>query len=484
MTKVAILIDGAYLLKRLPSLYPAYRPKDPETTKAEAAANAIKELTFKHLEHQNKTIRVSKSMSLLYRVFYYDAEPYGNSEHRPITGKVIHYRKTAEAKFRSELFNQLRRKPNTAVRLGKVRRERGWVLKEAPHKELLSRKITVDDLTDDYFSLVLKQKASEINALEDRWEGIVELLGSENLPEFLRVFWNSRNKLARKVDLFKTMRSAIRDRASAFQLVHDMDKHARVYADLRSPEVDSWTAGERAGLLRLQMFNVRQPLALLLAAFERFGERDRAGFEQFLRAIVVISFRYNVICGHKSNDQEVVYNRIACQLSSTEACSVRDAIAGLRSVYPGDAEFKAAFADKVLRTTSARNYKVVHFILFQLEAHLSERDFESASVKYSIEHVLPKNPGDNGYDFNEQQREAFTYRLGNMTLLTTTDNRKLANAGYAEKRSVYKKSGFATTRRLAENFDVWTVEQVRAHQSWMAKQATAIWRISQFHDAE
>ena len=162
MTKVAILIDGAYLLKRLPFLYPAYRPEDPEVAKAKAAADAIKQLTFKHLEHQNKTVQASKPMSLLYRVFYYDAEPYEKKEHRPITRKVIHYKETAEAKFRSELFNQLRRKPNTAVRLGKVRRERGWVLKEAPQKALLSGKITVDDLTDDHFKFVLKQKAVDM----------------------------------------------------------------------------------------------------------------------------------------------------------------------------------------------------------------------------------------------------------------------------------------------------------------------------------
>ena len=57
------------------------------------------------------------------------------------------------------------------------------------------------------------------------------------------------------------MRSAISDRASVFQLIRDMDRHARVYSALRSPEDDSWTAEERESLAQLQMFNVRQPLA-------------------------------------------------------------------------------------------------------------------------------------------------------------------------------------------------------------------------------
>ena len=333
---------------------------------------------------------------------------------------------------------------------------------------------------DYLFSVVSRDNAheSDINNLEDRWEGVVGLLGSESFPEFLRVFWNSRNRLVRKVDLFKTMRSAISDRASVFQLIRDMDRHARVYSALRSPEDDSWTAEERESLAQLQMFNVRQPLALLLAAFEQFEERDRAGFGRFLQAIAVVSFRYNVICGRQSNEQEVVYNQIARELAAGEIVSAKAAIARLRPVYPEDAEFRAAFADKALRTTSSRNNKVVRFILFQIEAQLSGQHFEFESAKHGIEHVLPENPRDDWHQFDDQQREASTYCLGNMTLLRTADNRDLGTSGYAEKRLVYQKSDFAITRKLAEDFDTWTVEKIRSHQTWMARQATGIWRVS------
>ena len=342
-------------------------------------------------------------------------------------------------------------------------------------------RLSATDLLKNYlFSVVSRDNAheSEINNLESRWEGVVGLLGSEGFPEFLRVFWNSRNRLVRKADLFKTMRSTIGDRAKVFQLIRDMDRYARVYAALRRPEDDSWTAEERNSLAQLQMFNVRQPLALLLAAFEQFAERDRAGFGRFLQAIAVVSFRYNVICGRQSNEQEIVYNQIARELAAGEIVSVRAAIAKLRSVYPEDAEFKAAFADKALRTTSARNNKVVRFILFRLEAQASEQRFEFESAKYSIEHVLPENPSDDWHQFDDQQREDSTYRLGNMTLLTTADNRDLGNSGYAEKRLVYQQSDFAITRKLAEDFDAWTVEKISSHQVWLAKQATGIWRVS------
>ena len=342
-------------------------------------------------------------------------------------------------------------------------------------------RLSATDLLKNYlFSVVSRDGAhdTELRALEDRWEGIVGLLGSESFPEFLRVFWNSRHRLVRKADLFKTIRNATRQKAEAFSLIRDLDRQARIYAALRTPGDDFWTSGERDSLTQLQMFNVRQPLSVLLAAFDRFAPEDRAGFGRFLRAIAVVSFRYNVICGRKSNEQEAVYNRIARDIWQGRIARVAAAIDALRPVYPGDAEFRAAFAEKALRTPSSRNRKLTRFILVELEERLSGRrpDFESA--RYGIEHVLPEHPGDGWEQFDDRQREAWTYRLGNMTLLEPARNRDLGNLGFDRKRPVLLESGFSVTSRLAKDFDTWTERTIRSRQTWMARQAAGIWKIS------
>ena len=341
-------------------------------------------------------------------------------------------------------------------------------------------RLSATDLLKNYlFSVVSRSGAHEtdIRSLESRWEEIVGLLGSEGFPEFLRVFWNSRNRLVRKADLFKTIRSRISGRAEAFALIRDMDRNARMYAALRSPEDVSWSKEERDSLSQLQMFNVRQPLALLLAAFERMWDDDRPGFGRLLRAIAVLSFRYNVICGRQSNEQEREYNRVACALSARQLGGAAETIRELRRVYPEDDEFRAAFADKELRTTSSGNKKVARFLLFRLERQLSDKDFDFESSKYDVEHVLPEHPADDWDQFDDQQRESFTYRLGNLTLLSANRNRDMGNAGFAAKRPVYRVSQFTTTRRLAEEYDTWTVEKIRSRQTWMAKQATGVWRV-------
>ena len=260
--------------------------------------------------------------------------------------------------------------------------------------------------------------------------------------------------------------------------MRDLDRQARVYAALRNPDDSSWIAGERACLSQLQMFNVRQPLALLLAAFDRFSEEDRTGFARLLRAIAVVSLRYNVICGRQSNEQESVYNQIAVAISAQRITNPGAAIEQLRPVYPEDPEFRAAFADKTLRTTSSRNKKVARFVLFQLEQHASGSSFDLESARYDMEHVLPEHPGDEWPQFDDQQREACTYRLGNLTLLAAARNRDAGNTGYTTKQPEYLESEFAITRKLAEDYATWNPEKIRARQVWMARQATSIWRVA------
>ena len=344
-------------------------------------------------------------------------------------------------------------------------------------------RLSTTDLLKNYlFSVVSLDKPHEqdIKALEDRCDSIVDLLGSERFPEFLRTFWNSRNRLVRKADLFKVIRNATQDRPAAFTLIRQMDRSAQVYVALRRPEQGvGWRPEERKSLEQLKLFNVRQPLSLLLAVLERFGEQDRHGFQKFLRAITILSFRYNVICGRQSKDQEGIYNQIAQEISSSAIENVNEALIKLRPIYPEDREFQAAFEEKVLRTTSYRNNKVMRFILFQLEEHLSGNAFEIESSQYTIEHILPQNSSDDNWcQFSEQQQEALIYRLGNMTILEATYNRELGRSGYDKKRLIYGKSDFTITRNLADQYDQWTMEKIRANQRWMAKQATAIWRVN------
>ena len=281
-------------------------------------------------------------------------------------------------------------------------------------------RLSATDLLKNYlFSVIASGNTheTELKALEEKWERIVDELGSESFPDFLRVYWNSCHKLVRKADLFKTIRRHVTTKEQSFALLRELDRSASIYAALRNPHESIWKPEERRSLEQLLMFNVRQPMPMLMAAHRQFAETQRQIFTQLLQAIAVISFRYNVICNLQTQDQEQVYNNVAYKIDCGVLTNLRSIFDELQSVYPDDAVFKAAFTDKELKTTNSRNKKVVRYILFQLEKQVSGQEFDFESAAYNLEHILPENPSEAWSHIDEQNQDKFVYRLGNMTPL-------------------------------------------------------------------
>ncbi len=157
--KTAILIDGGYFLKRLPAVRPDIDAEDPQSVAA-----GLQQLVKSHLEHLNRTYKAPDPFALLYRTFYYDAWPYDQKAHKPISRKAIDFAKTSQAQFRTGLFDALYNSRSFAVRLGETRKGIGefWVLRPSLQKDLLAGRKTVQDLTDDDFTASFRQKGVDM----------------------------------------------------------------------------------------------------------------------------------------------------------------------------------------------------------------------------------------------------------------------------------------------------------------------------------
>jgi hypothetical protein len=315
----------------------------------------------------------------------------------------------------------------------------------------------------------------EIQTLEERWETIVGKLGSESVPDFLRVFWNSQNPLTRHSDLFKTIRASVRDKADVFALLRNMDRDADIYAALGDANDAVWSKDQRIHIAELIMFNIRQPYPLLLAARRTLNDSE---FTRILRACSIVSFRYNVIGNMGTGEQERVYNAVARNIASRQFSNIADIIHALRSIYPTDKQFRDAFSEKRI-PKSARNHKIMRYILLAIERRIVDREFDYVSDNYTLEHILPEHPNENFPAFTDDQADQYVYRIGNMTLMKATANQSIGNESYEEKKSVFKQSDFEITKQVAVDHHEWTPERVGIRQTWFAKQATAIWRLAE-----
>jgi uncharacterized LabA/DUF88 family protein len=148
--KVAVLIDGSFFIKRyrlLHKLEPGFSKYDYHAT-----AQALYAACMTHVGSGN----------LLYRVLYYDCYPFEKSVTNPISGLRIDFSKTDEAKFRTGLFEQLKRMRKVALRLGHIKDHKTWEFQPRVSKELLAKRTTVSQITEKDVVYSMTQKGVDI----------------------------------------------------------------------------------------------------------------------------------------------------------------------------------------------------------------------------------------------------------------------------------------------------------------------------------
>lgn len=345
-------------------------------------------------------------------------------------------------------------------------------------------RLSPTDLLKNYlFSVVAGEGThqSDMEALERRWQDMVDQLADESFPDFLRTHWNSRESLVRESELFKVIREKTRNREAVFKLIEQMREDVATYAALADPNQPLWDHQQKPYVQEMKMFGVRQTWPMLLAAYRQLvgAQADPAAFANVLRACSIIALRYNVIGGLATHEQERTYNKVAVAITQRSITNEPDIIRALSPIYISDDQFQAAFSEKSLKTTNTRNAQIAKYILFALEKQLTGSQFDASGAQYNLEHILPQNPTEGWEQFSAAGYDDFAYRLGNFTLLSTSDNRSAANKPFDVKRAIYQASEFQITRRVAEENETWTPERITARQQWMARQASGIWRLSQ-----
>ena len=169
--RVAILVDGGFYLKRLPKLVSAEDCSDPGRV-VEHLQQACKNHVENLYRRNNR-----EWIGHVYRIFFYDAEPYSGRGHHPLENIQIDFSSSPLAEFRRALFDKLRRQRKVALRLGKVTREGDWspptdkVRKILKTRDLLEN-IDLDNANDQGDIVIPANQVEEAKRLKARWLGI------------------------------------------------------------------------------------------------------------------------------------------------------------------------------------------------------------------------------------------------------------------------------------------------------------------------
>lgn len=150
MENVAILVDGAFFIKRALHIFGRLDPKD--------LANKLCQYTQYHLTDDKKGERYR-----LYRIFFYDCPPLQNKIFHPYLQKQIDMAKSKRSIWRLQLHEELKKKRKMALRLGQIDDTNvSWQVNYNKIKKLCSSKIQWEALEENDFSMDVKQKGVDM----------------------------------------------------------------------------------------------------------------------------------------------------------------------------------------------------------------------------------------------------------------------------------------------------------------------------------
>lgn len=142
--QVAILVDGAFLEKQFKAVVNNF-PLPQEVLK-------ICHLAMKDTEFTNDQ---------LFRIYYYDCEPFSGTTVHPITGQQIDFSATPVFVRKSAFLRDLKLMPRVAFRSGSLSWS-GWNIPPSKIKSLIARIQQGQNLTDKDVVPNLRQKKVDI----------------------------------------------------------------------------------------------------------------------------------------------------------------------------------------------------------------------------------------------------------------------------------------------------------------------------------
>jgi hypothetical protein len=336
-------------------------------------------------------------------------------------------------------------------------------------KNYLFQEATDDRIQD------AQQKWSKMNT-------ILETLDIEDIVmTYLRHLVIALYGPTREKEIFEKIRTKVQGRPQAIVFLEQLADYADSYAAILNPTHAKWNSYPpqiSEAISNLRELRVQQIRPLMLAAAKYFEPAEAlTAFRSFLNWTV----RFLVSGGMRGGQLEDAYGERALDVSMGKIKSTKGLLDSLKSVIPSDAEFESAFASaRVSQHGLARYYlrSLERCIRGEAQPELvPQQDTEQVN----LEHIIPQEPSDNWKHIDSETADAYTKRIGNMTLLRARTNAEFGNAPFKTKRVEYEKCPFVITRLICDltrEDSLWGPNEINERQRRLATYAVKTWPLN------
>lgn len=283
------------------------------------------------------------------------------------------------------------------------------------------------------------------------WGNIIELVGEDEVVDFLRYYWIAFHGNVRQRELYKVFENHLRtvSPSKALDLVRDLRDSARAYNQIANPSDNKpiWKQGVNEVLRRLVIYKARSCRPILLACAKHRPE----DMLKVVRACEVLTVRYSIVSNLSSSELDRSYAQAARELKSTSKRNVLEILETHLTRYAlSNEEFERNFTGVCVTSVS----ETWRQILIQLNEALSTGETDVKDAKnVHVEHVFPQKPSAEALRearLSKEAGESLVCKLGNLTLLSGELNRKASNRPFSMKKASYKVSEITLNKEIAD----------------------------------
>lgn len=345
--------------------------------------------------------------------------------------------------------------------------------------------LSLADLVKNHVSKHLKVKSASVDQPKIKWEKLLETLeGSSaglDVDTFIHHFWLSRYDYLAAKRLFKVLKRRV-GKSDAKGFLDALVADASLYRAIHEKGFWKWSKQDRriiAALEALQLFRVEQQTPCVLSLMRCFKEKKlkRGHFETAAVAIEKFHFLFTAVTSQRSSggisEMYASLGRRLFEARNTQAAVgvVNELKSKLRERVPGLDEVKALFPSIIFTDSQTKQRNLVRYILagFQTNSVASVTiDFDGMT----IEHLVPQSQLGSGA-FTEE----IIGQVGNLILVPSKLNEKLANKSFKEKTKILRRAGVAIPDEFA-GLNVLSATDVQKRTANLSELAfKQVWKI-------
>ncbi len=343
--------------------------------------------------------------------------------------------------------------------------------------------MTIGDLVrNEIFAKVARQDLASIEAIDaEAWQPFAArfTVGDKNLfDDYFFPFGLIEDPNLKKSEVYSALRESWRTVSDPRALIQKLRAYQDAFLDLATGE-NRQDLGDSPRYMVTRLHRARTPAVMypflmqLTKAMSQEEVPETKGVEvmQLLESFVV----RRAVCGIEPTGLHAVFKRLWRDCEGTiDAQVVERVIRDHHTVaWPSDEQFAQAIRERELYGTG-----IVRHVLYSWCESVGG-ELAPLTREIEVEHVLPQNPKPEWFNnrFDTESHKRFLNVLANLLLLTRKLNGDLANEPYRVKRPIYQDdAGFKATRKFAETYEEWNVEQASARASLLADWAVSRWR--------